>query len=245
MEEVDHMYFRLSPNGYDVSGDIQWFASATPYDPPRGVLHRTLHNQAGNIGPLPGDMARSAVGLINGDLGSVVGDREAGLGRSWERLHMIGVSAGILHERRYSNFNTVIGSHALNTAMIPFEGIANWVLRQDRSFYYIVNVDEQKTLRFTDRQGNTRLEPVPTKMRQAITYTSEFNPNIWITLRQAHEDTRTIALNPANGIDYSAGITDDLKMRTSNWQAIYGQIAAIDQQVLDAQRNDIWNLQPQ
>lgn len=236
------MHFRISATGYVISDAVQWFAGSKPADPPRGFLHRTLHNQTGNIGPLPGDMARSAVGLIDGELGALVGDREAGLGRGWERLHLIGVSAGILNERRYSNYNTIIGSHGLNTAMIPFEGIANWVLSQNRSFYYIVNVDEQKQLSFTDKQGNVRVESVPTKLRQAITYTSERDPNVWVTLHQTHHDTRAAGLTINQSIPYDAAITEDLKMQKSNWEAVQGQISAIDQQVKDCQNRSAWNL---
>ncbi|WP_444917077.1 hypothetical protein [Microbulbifer sp. JMSA003] len=236
------MYFRVSSAGYNISGDIEWFASSKPFNPPQGIVHRSLHNQAGVIGPLPGDMARSAMGLISGGLGEIIGDRDSGLGRSWERLHLIGVSAGILHERRYSNYNTIIGSHGLNTAMIPFEGIANWVLNQNRKFFYIVNVDKQKVLNFTDRNGNVRVESVPTKLRQAITYTSELDPNIWITIRQEHHDSRTASLADKQSIDYSASITDELKMKKSNWERIRGRIAAIDQQIIDCQNNARWNL---
>ncbi len=236
------MHFRISANGYVISDPIQWFTGSKQASPHRGLLHRTLHNQAGHIGPLPGDMARSAVGLIDGELGALVGDREAGLGRSWERLHLIGVSAGILDVRRYSNYNTIIGSHGLNTAMIPFEGIANWVLSQERSFYYIVNVDEQKKVSFTDRLSNVRVESVPTKLRQAISYTSEQDPNIWITLHQTHHDTRTARLSDNQSIPYDAAITEDLKMQKSNWEAVQGQISAIDQQIRDCQNRGVWNL---
>ncbi|MFC6755163.1 hypothetical protein, partial [Halorubrum tibetense] len=234
--------FRLNPNGYTLSGPLTWFAGNVPYDSASGVVHRTLHNQTGHIGPLPGDMARSAVGLINGDLGAVLGDRDAGLGRSWERLHLIGVSAGLLSERRYSNYNTVIGSHAMNTAMIPFEGIANWVLSQGRSYRYVVNVDEHKTLNFIDKNGAAREEKVPVKLRQAISYTSENDADIWITICQTHQDSRVAGLSTDVVIGYSADIMDEHKMKTSSWEAVYAQIAAIDQQVKDTQASGKWNL---
>ncbi len=236
------MYFRLSSSGYDIAGPLSWCASARPIHIPEGVLHRALHNQTGHIGPLPGDMARSSMGLISGDLGAVIGDRDSGLGRSWERVHLIGVSAGQLHERRYSNYNTVIGSHGLNTAMIPFEGIANWVLSQNRRFYYIVDIDQRKPLNFTDRNGNARAESVPVKLRQALIYTSEHNPDVWINIRQEHYDSRVAALADHESIDYAAAITDQQKMKTSNWEAVKSQIAAIDQQIINCQNNGVWNL---
>ncbi len=236
------MWFRVSPKGRDISQALTWHASNKPIDPRRGILHRTLHNQAGHIGPLPGDMARSAVGLINGDLGDSVGDRDAGLGRNWERLHLIGVSAGRLNERRYSKYNTVIGSHAMNTAMIPFEGVVNWILNQNRSFYYIVNVDLQKKIAFTDINGNVRNEPVPCVLRQTVTYTSEFNPNIWITIEQTHTDNKIQAMPDHTQVDYSAEIKNEDKMSQSNYKETLSQINITNQQILSCQTLKKWTI---
>lgn len=238
------MYFRIHDTGHNLSNSPFWYASDVRVDQPRGAVHRTLHNQTGHIGPLPGDMARPGFGLINGDLGAVVGDREAGLGRNWERLHLIGVSAGHLNERRYSNYNTLIGSHAMNTAMIPFEGIANWVIQQpERSFYYIVNIDEQRRLVFTDRNGNQREEFVPYVLRQAISYTAAPpQQNIWITIEQTHVDRIVERMADGTQIDYEANIQDNRKMNTQNYRDVQAAINTLDQQIIAAQNSAIWNL---
>jgi len=236
------MWFRVSPEGRDISQPLTWHASNKPVDPRRGILHRTLHNQTGHIGPLPGDMARSAVGLINGDLGDSVGDRDAGLGRNWERLHLIGVSAGMLNERRYSKYNTVIGTHAMNTAMIPFEGVVNWVLNQNRSFYYIVNVDLLRQIAFTDINGHLRNEPVPYVLRQAVTYSSEFDPDIWITIEQTHIDNKLQVMPDRTKVDYSSTIDDDNKMSQDNYKKTLSQISTINQQILSCQKLGNWNI---
>jgi len=236
------MWFRVSPEGRDISKTLTWHASNKPANPRRGILHRTLHNLTGHIGPLQGDMARSAVGLINGDLGDSVGDRDAGLGRNWERLHLIGVSAGRLNERRYSNYNTVIGSHAMNTAMIPFEGVVNWVLNQNRSFYYFVDVDLHRQLAFTDIKGNIRNESVPYALRQLVTYTSEFDPEIWITIEQTHIDSRLQKMPNHTNIDYNPAISDDNKLSQSNYKNTLSQINIVNQQILSCQKLRNWNM---
>lgn len=70
------------------------------------------HSYAGTISSLTG-FDRFALKTV-----------KAGLGCCYERLHLIGVSAGSLKKRNYRGNNIRIGSHALNTAMMPLEKLA-------------------------------------------------------------------------------------------------------------------------
>ncbi|MGI9279904.1 MAG: hypothetical protein ACR2PX_09760 [Endozoicomonas sp.] len=170
-------------------------------------------------------MARSKAGMIHSESTSQdIGDRESGLGRSWERLHMIGVSAGKLNERRYSKFNTLIGSHALNTAMIPMEGLARWVINNDRKFQYTVKVKNRKELKFITKDGNERIEMVPLQLEQAITYTSEKDDSIWITIHQHHTDWRVNILDGIDALHYNADVADEEKASKANINDVYAPL---------------------
>jgi len=234
------MYFRLSEGGYHLSTLPRWHATHKHPEQLHGKLgefDRSLSNINGHIGPYPGDMARSSVGLVmSKEVFNDFGDRPAGLGRSWERLHMIGVSAGNLDERRYSNFNTLIGSHALNTAMIPFERIVNWVIAQQRIFKYSVKILTHKALRFKDIDGTKRQEDVPLQMKQIISYTSEQDENVWITISQDHTDWRVNKLDSNNEIAYKREIEPEDYMMTSNFTDVHKKIARIDSEVIMCQK---------
>jgi len=235
------LWFRLSSSGQVISKTVTLQARKEPKEIITGIRKLKLHNLNGNIGPQTGDMARSRYGLIDGDLDTNVGERDAGLGRGWERLHLIGVSAGSLHKRRYSKYNTVIGSHAMNTAMIPLENAASWVVKQPCQFIYSVSIESQKTLTFIDKNNNHRIEVVPAILCQTLAYTSA-DPDVWITIEQKHIDERVLKMDSSLKVEYEKGISEENMMNKANYSETVSKIKLIEQQIRNSEKMKKWNI---
>jgi hypothetical protein len=206
-------------------------------------------------GPYQGNIPRStAGGLVVGNETNPennLGQRTSGYGRRWERLHLIGVSAGHLGKRDYSNYNTMMGSHGLNTAMIPFEGIVNWVISQKRKYIYSVNV-ESKILELEKMSNSKHVEwtkgNVAESVTQTISYTSSNDDNIWINLQQ--ESTCPIVSNfkDYQQIAHEKKIPDDWKLSSDNEAKVYAEINRINAIIINiqdkhSQLNNAWKNQ--
>lgn len=217
---------------------------------------RMLVNDVGGgailLGPNQGNIPRSmGGGLIVGqetDPRNIAGQRSAGYGKRWERLHLIGVSAGHLQVRDYSNYNTVMGTHGLNTAMIPFEGIVNWVISEKRKYIYSVKV-KTKNLVLEKKSNSMHVEwtsgSVAQSITQSISYTSSNDDNVWINLRQKNTCQIVSQFTSGAQIAHESGIPDQWKLSTQNENEIYSEIGRLNAIILNIQSkhsklNDEW-----
>lgn len=221
--------------------------------------NRILYNDVGGgailLGPYQGNIPRCiAGGLVIGAESNPennLGQRSSGYGRRWERLHLIGVSAGHLEQRDYSNYNTVMGTHGLNSAMIPFEGIVNWVIAEKRKYIYSVHlvtkvlelekVVDSKHIEWT--RGN-----VAQSITQSISYTSSNDNSIWINLAQKHVCQIVSSFASGERIAHDSGIPDNWRLSTANENTIYAEIARLNALIIDTQNkhtnlNDQWSKQ--
>jgi len=221
--------------------------------------NRILYNDVGGgailYGPNQGNIPRSlAGGLVIGAESNPennLGQRSSGYGRRWERLHLIGVSAGHLEQRDYSNYNTVMGTHGLNSAMIPFEGIVNWVIGEKRKYIYSVYATT-KILELEKMADGKHIEwsrgHVAQSIRQSISYTSSNDSSIWINLAQ--ENTCQIVSGFTHGqqIAHNSAIPDNWRLSTANENTIYAEINRLNVIIIDTQNkhtllNDQWSKQ--
>lgn len=208
--------------------------------------NRILYNDVGDgailQGPNQGNIPRSTGGgLIIGtetDPKNNLGQRSAGYGKRWERLHLIGVSAGHLQKRDYSNYNTVMGTHGLNSAMIPFEGIVNWVIAEERKYIYSVHVTA-KILELEKMADSKHIEwtrgQVAQSITQSISYTSSNDGSIWINLSQENTCQIVSSFTNSQQIAYEKGIPDAWKISTNNENAIYAEISRLNAIIIDTQ----------
>jgi len=221
--------------------------------------NRILYNDVGGgallLGPYQGDIPRSvAGGLVIGaesNPENTVGQRAAGYGRRWERLHLIGVSAGHLEQRDYSNYNTVMGTHGLNSAMIPFEGVVNWVIGEKRKYIYSVRV-ATKNLSLEKKADGKHIEWKPCNVAQSIiqsiSYTSSNDDSIWINLAQENTCQIVSKFTPNEQVAHDPAIPDNWRLSTANDNAIYAEINRLNVIIINTQNkhtklNDQWSKQ--
>ena len=221
--------------------------------------NRILYNDVGGgallLGPYQGDIPRSvAGGLVIGaesNPENTVGQRAAGYGRRWERLHLIGVSAGHLEQRDYSNYNTVMGTHGLNSAMIPFEGVVNWVIGEKRKYIYSVRV-ATKNLSLEKKADGKHIEWKPCNVAQSIiqsiSYTSSNDDSIWINLAQENTCQIVSKFVPNEQVAHDPAIPDNWRLSTANDNAIYAEINRLNVIIINTQNkhtklNDQWSKQ--
>jgi hypothetical protein len=156
-----------------------------------------------------------------------------------------------LQKRDYSNYNTIPGSHGLNTAMIPFEGVVNWVIGQKRKYIYSITVGT-KPLSLEKQSNGMHIEwtdcLVATSITQALSYTSSNDDTVWINLTQ--KSVCPIVANFANNeqVAHGKGIPDDWHMSTTNLNKINADINRVDVTILSIQNshtahNDAWAAQ--
>ena len=251
-------FYRDSINGQDFCSGIMFCYSEVGYCKSyhkNGDVFLKNHVGGGAIlqGPNQGDIQRSAggglvVGQRSNPADNIAGQRAAGYGKRWERLHLIGVSAGRLRKRDYSLFNTVMGSHGLNSAMIPFEGVVSWVIGEKRKHVYSVGVVAKK-LKLEKKSKGKHVEytegNVAYEIIQAVSYESA-NKDIWINFSQKSICPIVSAFSQGQKIDHQSDIPDKWKLSTDNQNKLYAQISAIDAEVLAYQeaynggRKGVW-----
>ncbi len=220
---------------------------------------RILYNDVGGgavlLGPYQGNIPRSmAGGLVIGAESNPennLGQRASGYGRRWERLHLIGVSAGHLEQRDYSNYNTVMGTHGLNSAMIPFEGIVNWVIAENRKYIYSVRAFT-KVLELEKVVDSRHVEwtsgNVAYAITQSISYTSSNDSSVWINLSQENVCQIVSGFQSRQRIAHDPAIPDNWRLSTANENTIYAEIHRLNALIIDTQNkhsklNDQWSKQ--
>ena len=220
---------------------------------------RILYNDVGGgailQGPYQGNIPRSvAGGLVIGvetNPENNMGQRSSGYGRRWERLHLIGVSAGHLEQRDYSNYNTVMGTHGLNSAMIPFEGIVNWVIGENRKYIYSVHATT-KILELEKKVDSRHVEwtrgQVAQSITQCISYTSSNDDSVWINFAQENICQIVSGFTHSQQIPHDSAIPDNWRLSTANENAIYAAINRLNVIIIDTQnkhthKNDQWSKQ--
>lgn len=137
----------VAPSILDESAVLALFGKHVMPISPAGMHHLQLNCSMidTNNGLYVSD---SASGTILCDKWGAEGKEPSGLGLCYERLHLIGRSAGGLDRRRYLSNNIRIGSHALNTAMIPFEGLVKESRTKYLDVVYDVIFHGQNNIRF-------------------------------------------------------------------------------------------------
>lgn len=234
---------RDSINGQHFCSGIKCFYSVGDYGQ---AIHSeatiTLKNHVGGgqilYGPNQGDIQRSSggglvVGQRSDPADNCGGQRGTGYGARWERLHLIGVGAGRLYKRDYSLFNTVMGSHGLNSAMIPFEGVVGWVIGENRKHIYSIGA-LTKRLKLEKKVSGKHIEytegDVAQEIIQSVSYEST-NENIWINFTQKSVCPIVSALTQGQQVDHEPGIPDKWKLSTENQNQLYSRIQLLDAEI--------------
>lgn len=231
-------YIRTSNKGYKISDIPVWEARKKKRVASMGYQAREL-----SIGleVEAGDVPQGNAGTISSEGIIEEGEVEAGLGRSWERLHLIGHALGKYNKREYPKNNVIIGSHGMNTAMIPMERLMMDLAKSDLVVQYRVDVISSRKMQFMTKEGGKRWEKAIHKLKQTIAYQPQGSQDVVVQISQMHWDFR-LDMYGRQEIPYNVKILEADKLAKDNYFNSVSRIDSIRMQIEDSVRKNIWNL---